>query len=294
MNPYLSLVLQGKNQWWRFALALAVIGLMWLIVGSVPVVAAAIYVAVDNDPSTYLSDTGQFAGVDPLLPFIAIMASFALFLAGIYLAMRYVHQRPLSTLITPASIRWGRLAQAFGLWFLLAAVLAVLEALLYPGRYVLTFDPVHFLTFLIPALLLTPIQTTTEELFFRGYLLQGASLYIKNTLGLCLTSGLVFMLVHLSNVEVISNIFLLPLFYFAFGAFMAYLTIKDNGLELALGIHAANNLFTGLFANYAQSSLGTPAIFTVSELDAVYNVISVLIAMAVLYLWFFWPERKPK
>jgi MFS superfamily sulfate permease-like transporter len=63
--------------------------------------------------------------------------------------------------------------------------------------------------------------------------------------------------------------------------------MKDNGMELALGLHAANNLFAGLFANYTITALPSPAMFTIQTLDAAYGLVSVVIGMLLFYLVFF-------
>jgi len=91
------------------------------------------------------------------------------------------------------------------------------------------------------------------------------------------------MLPHLANPEVSAGPVLLALFYFSFGAFLALITLKDNGLELALGAHAGNNLFTALLVNYEGGALTTPAIFTATELDPLFNLVTSLVAMAIFY-----------
>jgi len=55
------------------------------------------------------SSTGSLLpGVDTLAGFVALMLASVFFLGGIYLAMRFIHRRPLLTLITPArSLAWG-------------------------------------------------------------------------------------------------------------------------------------------------------------------------------------------
>lgn len=291
--PYLALAGEGRNEWWRYAIALFVIAFMWLVVGSMPLLALAVAVMIDDNPATTVdATTGQFAGIHPGLPFIAIMLSFLCFVVGVYLAVRFVHQRRFLSLVTPGAVRWGRLVEAFALWFMLSAATAMVEALLYPGRYQLTFQPLQFVIFLFFALVLIPVQTSAEEFFFRGYLLQSAGLLLRNPIILSVISGAVFMVPHLANPEMAVDILLLPVYYFLFGAFLAFVSLKDNGLELALAIHAANNLFAGLFANYAGSALATPAIFTANELDPVYTLVTTPIAMTVLYFWFFWPVRK--
>jgi len=294
-SPYLDLVHQGKNQPWRYVVALFLILFMWLIVGSVPYIIVVAFVTLDGDSATIFDSlSGGFTGVDPVIPFLGLMLSFPIFLGGVYLSVRFIHQRPFHTLLSTKSLNWSRIARAFCLWFLLAAVIAVFEAIAYPHVYRLTFDPLQFATFILFALVLIPLQSSTEEIFFRGYLLQGASVWVKNPIFLSLISGVVFMLPHLANPEVMLDFILLPIFYTALGAFLAFISIKDNSLDLALGVHAANNLFTALFVNYSGSALATPAIFTASEFNVAFNVIGAIVAMVVFYFWFFWPgQPKP-
>jgi membrane protease YdiL (CAAX protease family) len=83
-------------------------------------------------------------------------------------------------------------------------------------------------------------------------------------------------------------------FYFVFGVFAAWVTLKDNGLELALGMHAANNIYASIFANYSKGALQTQAFFTTNELDALYNLVATLVSMLVFYTIFFRPGKSAK
>jgi membrane protease YdiL (CAAX protease family) len=227
-----------------------------------------------------------------LLSFLLIMLTFIFFVLGTWLALRLVHRRKMRTLISAdGSIRWRRIAQGFAAWLILAALQGLVEAWLHPGRYVWTFNPGSFFLFLAPILLLIPIQTSAEEFFFRGYLLQGFGLKVRSIWLLSLLSGVLFALPHMANPEVSVNFWLLLIYYFLSGAFMAYITLKDQRLELALGMHAANNIFTAIFANYTISALATPALFTVQELDAVYSLAAYILSIIVFYLVFFRPGR---
>ena len=71
-----------------------------------------------------------------------------------------------------------------------------------PEEYVFNFKWRTFLPLLFLGTLLIPIQTSTEELLFRGYLLQGFGVLFKNRwLPLILTSVL-FVGLHYANPEV--------------------------------------------------------------------------------------------
>ncbi len=75
--------------------------------------------------------------------------------------------------------------------------------------------------------------------------------------------------------------------YFGIGVLLALVTLADDGLELALGAHAANNLYSALVANYTVSALPTESIFVVKEIDAVYADLSLLAIAVVFWLLVF-------
>ena len=289
---YLEIARTGRNDWWRYLLSLPGILGMWLIVGGILSLPFLLYLQFDNDPATNFSATG-FVGISDAAALIIIMVGFLPFIIATPLAVRFIHARPVRTLVTAAPrVRWGRLLAGAAVWFVLAASASAGEALLYPGRYVLTFQPRALLVYAVFALLLIPIQTTAEEFFFRGYLLQWMGLALKNKWLLAFINGVLFFLPHLPNPEMSSssNAVLMGLNYFVFGFFAALVTLQDNGMELALGLHAANNLMV-LFTNYETSALPSPSVFTVQTLDAAYGLLSTTLALAV-YCLIFLGRRK--
>ena len=291
MDSYLDLARQGKNDWWRFVLAVLTVFFFWQVLGAIPTVLLYLGASFGDDPAA-LAAPADGVGIDPLLAFTALMLASLFFLLGLYLALRFIHRRRLLTLVTPAaSISWPRLAQGFMLWSAICGLTALGEALLYPGRYVLTLDPPRFVPLVFLALALVPIQASTEELFFRGYLLQGFGLRLRNIWLLSLVSGVLFGVPHLLNPEAGANYLLMGLYYVSIGAGLAYVALRDGRLELALGLHAANNLFTALFANYTVTVMPTPALFTINTLDATYSLLALLPGLLVFVLVFFGPRQ---
>ena len=281
MQEYLNLALLGKNEWWRYVLAVLLILFMWQILGALPAAALIIWEIIRHGFPAGQSAT-VLPGMDTTAGFFAIMLASVFLMIGIFLAIRFLHHRPMRTLFTPyKAVAWRRLLQGFAVWFFLAALLSVVEAVLFPGRYVWSLDLKQFIPFAFLALILIPVQTSAEELFFRGYILQSIGLRTRNIWLLSAISGVLFGLPHLLNPEAAVNYALLGLYYFAFGFALAYLTLRDGQLELALGAHAANNLFTVLFANTTVTVLPSPSLFTITVLDAVYSVPAALIGMAI-------------
>ncbi len=291
MSDYLQVARTGKNDWWRYLISFPTIMIIWLIVGAIPAMLLMIYVLADGNPATGFSGT-SFTGVPVVVEFLAIVSSFVPLVVATLLAVRFIHARPVRTLVTgEPDIRWGKMVAAAGVWFVIAALVSLVEALLYPGRYILTFRAAVFLVYAPIALIFIPIQASAEEFFFRGYLLQWMGLRLKNKWVLAFLGGILFFLPHLANPEMATQSILMGLSYFAMGFFFTFITLQNHGLELALGVHTANNLFAALFANYTVTALPSPAFFTIQTLDPTYGLISVIVGMLVFYAIFFCPTH---
>jgi membrane protease YdiL (CAAX protease family) len=291
---FLDLAQQGENAWWRYLLSFFIILFGWLGLSIVLGVLLVLAVTYDNDPKTFIDlEVGQIVGVDPLIILlISLLGSVAL-VVSLFVTVRFVHQRPILSLITPQPhFDWKRFALGFGFFLLLVAVVSLVEAMLYPGRYQLTFNANEFLKFLPVLLIFLPFQSAAEELLFRGYLMQSIGLITRRSFIPAVISSLTFMLLHLANPEVSVNFILLPAYYFGVGLLLALVTLKDNRLELAIGAHVATNLYAGLLANYTNSVLSTPAIFTVAKLDATYTLVSFIVIGIIFYAGLFLRKRK--
>jgi membrane protease YdiL (CAAX protease family) len=244
----------------------------WQIIGAIPY---ALLILI-GDPK------------DQLAAFIALNVSFIFLIVGLVFSLRIYHRLPFTSLISPEhKIRFSLFWQAFFTWLVLSALTSLIDGLLRPGVYVLTLSWEAWLPFLAASVFLTPIQTAAEELLFRGYLLQQISRLTTKRWLLALISGMLFMLPHFFNPEMQSDFLLTALFYFSFGVFVALITLRAGRLEYAIGIHAANNLTTILLANYRGSALPSPAIFTATSLDSLYNLISFLAGGLICWMILF-------
>lgn len=249
-----------------------------------------------------LGSNGSVQIEDPLLSYGLTHLPFGFWGLGLWLAVRHLHRRPLATLVrSGGSLRWGRMGQGAGVWGLLIAGPLPLSLLLHPAALNVGVDWGLWIQLSGLAMVLTPIQIGVEELFFRGYLLQASGLLTCNPWILCGLNGILFMLAHLDNPEMAYGWGWLALYYTGFGIFAAYLTLKDQGLELALGMHAANNGFVILLVSYDNAVVETPALLKASGLDPVAVVLAFGIrALALAWLFFRipgpisgWDPSKP-
>jgi len=69
--------------------------------------------------------------------------------------------------------------------------------------------------------------------------------------------------------------------------FACLLTYIDGGLETAIGVHAANNLFAAIIVGYEHSALPTPTLFKIgfnSDGDVIMTIIGLSLVCLVMYL----------
>jgi membrane protease YdiL (CAAX protease family) len=277
-EQFLDLALLGKNAWWRYVLGVSTIGFFWVVLGFVPYM--------------FLIEAGL--ETTPMLEFVAVNLSIFMMLAGLVVAVKWIHGRPLMSLVaSDLRVDWRRMARGAGAWLVIGAVMAVAEHLLFPGRYYLSYNPERFYPFLLAVLLLTPLQATAEELVFRGYLMQGLGLLTRRPLAVAVASSVIFTLPHLMNPEVEQyGTAIMAANYFAIGMLLATATLRDGRLELAIGLHAVNNVFLALLANYEGSALATESVFTAAELDPVFSLGALLLGAFAFHAWIF--RRRPE
>ena len=176
---------RGKNTWLRYLLGIVFVLFMWFVVGGWASLSVGSLLGVSvGQIATESSSAGPIAG------YLVISASFVPFLVGTLLAVALVHRRNPLTLVTGrSSVDWGRVGTGPGVWFALAVLAGLVGFLVYPSSCSFGASLAAFVPFALLALVLTPLQATAEELFFRGYLVQGAGLISSNFLFLALASG---------------------------------------------------------------------------------------------------------
>ena len=80
--------------------------------------------------------------------------------------------------------------------------------------------------------------------------------------------------------------------YILTGLILGFISVLDDGIELAIGIHAANNICSCLFVTFDASALQTPAIFYVQNVTIGIEDTIELLLFGLLIIIFF--ARKYK
>ncbi len=107
-----------------------------------------------------------------LLPFTL---SFVIFLV----AIKWIHKRPVLSVFTGRDqLDWMRICTSFFIVFFFLTIISALQVY-FSDDIIWSFEWNTFFPLLLIACLMIPIQTTIEELLFRGYLLQGIKTKIR-------------------------------------------------------------------------------------------------------------------
>ena len=251
---------------WRWILGTVIILFSWLVGGTLLGIILLPFTGVD---AQILFEGGDVLAAMPAWGFLffALITFVPLFL-GTLVAYRFVLGVKLRYLFsTITTFRWWRVALGFWVWLLLVGSPVVLGIMGNPEAY--RFDPQWetFLPFLLVGLLLLPMQTTAEELFFRGWIIQWAAGGWSNIWWLSSLSGVLFAVPHLLNPEAIGDVLGAFFGYFSVGFALAWVTVRDRSLEIAIGAHMSNNLFAALVVGYEGGALPAEALFVTEPIE---------------------------
>ncbi|WP_191859432.1 CPBP family intramembrane glutamic endopeptidase [Hanstruepera ponticola] len=259
---YISQAYKVLHEWWRYAVGLLVI-IFAVIIGQIPFTIAVLAKAVSNDESIIgMDEMAMMSILEPNLNLFLMLLSFAVGLIGLFLAVKYLHKQSITSVTTSRpKIDWSRIWFAFIAWGIISSGFIFLDYYMSPDDYVYNFKLVPFIILCIIAIILIPFQTSFEEYLFRGYLMQGIGVITKYKWIPLISTSLVFGLLHIANPEIEKLGYVLMVYYIGTGLFLGIITLMDEGMELALGFHAANNLFTALLVTADWTALQTHSIF---------------------------------
>ena len=212
---------------------------------------------------------------------------------GLFLSIKFIHKRPFRTLMTGAAkFRWK-------LTFIGAGVLIVCMAIVYPLAMLIApqqfeyqgIDRELILLIILVAIFAIPIQTTVEELFFRGFLLQWFAKFLKSPILLGAVITIIFALMHFWNPEMAMG----PLFvaggYIVMSIAYTASTLILKGTEFAIGVHAANNMMLMIFFLFSENALLAPmSIWTIHYSTLVFFI--TIYGMNLLWLGFVLVFKK--
>lgn len=274
---YIRQALKGKNDWWR----------VLIVAGPILLLFSFNFIMFLFLTPEQMAELIKSANIfeDKNLNLIANLLPFVFLLGFLFLFFYLFHQRSLVSLTTSRNkIDFKRIFLSIFIVIIIQVVYFSISYLNDSSDILWNFDLSKFAILVVICLIMLPIQIGFEEYFFRGYLMQQIGIKTKSLWIPLIVTSVLFGLVHSANPEVSELGFKMMIFYIGTGLFMGIMTLLDDGLELALGFHFANNFVAATLITSEFSALQTDAIFTFSgEANTASMFNETLITMLITY-----------
>lgn len=292
--------INAENNFWKYIVG-SILIVIASTIGQVPLLLVVMYEAFTKDSKIPDNQNDMLKYLDSNLTLFLILISFVFAIVAVFAVNRYLHkQKMISIVSSRTKVDWKRVFLSFSIWTLITVVSTALLYFGNPQNFEVNFKPVPFLILAIIAIPLVPIQTSCEELVFRGYLMHGFANLSGNRWFPLLMTSFIFGVMHIFNPEVEKMGPIILVYYVGTGLFLGIMTLMDEGLELALGFHAANNLIGALLVTTDWTVFQTNSILKdLSEPNAGFDVILPVVVIYPLLLVFFgrryrWYDWKHK
>ncbi len=257
----------GKNSLWRYVVMFAAVLLVSNTIGAIPLL-VAMFIRSASDPdvinrlSTNPNDLGAL-GLGQDFGFFAMLFPFFIGLLAFVLLIRPLNGRDMKSVINGAGrFRWNRFLISALVYGILSAAYFFIYLKADPSNFRLNNTSSTLIPLILISLLCIPFQAAFEEVVFRGYMMQGFAVLARNRWMPLIMTSLLFGLMHSFNPEVEEFGFLTMMpQYVLFGLIFGIITILDDGIEAAIGAHAANNAFLCIMVTNRASALQTSAVY---------------------------------
>ena len=301
---YIEQAFKFKHEVWRYLLGTLVVFILgWQFIGVIPLGIVSWLKASNAEEFVIASETA-FSSLFSLKSNLYLFLMLLTFLGGfvtLLAVIKFLHHQSFLQLTTSRKkIDWKRFFFGFGIIAFLSIASTALDFYNNPDNYLIQFEWKSFSIMFLIAIVFIPLQTSFEEYFFRGYLMQGIGIAARNKWIPLLLTSIVFGSLHFFNPEVdkIGNIAMI--YYIGTGLFLGIITLMDEGMELSLGFHAGTNLTIALLVTSDWTVFQTNSILLdlsdpskgIEVVLPVFIVYPVLLAvMAWKYKWTDWQGK---
>lgn len=226
-----------KPQLWRL-----IAGLACAVVFYVVFLYAVLILASENGIQLIAALVGQGTPLETLL----LLFTFVGMGGGVILAAHLFQGRGLMSLLGPdLRMLWRHFVIAATVIF--AFSVAIQVAMLFVQTPVPNLPFSVWIVWVLPALALILVQTSAEELVFRGYLQQQLAARFSSRWVWWVLPSVLFGLAHYEPSSFGSNAWLVVADTTLFGLIAADITARTGNLGGAIGLHFVNNMLAFLF-----------------------------------------------
>lgn len=273
----------GNNHFGLYIVVIIVVFFVQNIVSIVTLVAAELFTS-GNIEGLFLNMKGAMAVMNKNILLSALLIPFAISLGVMLILIRLLHKRTFTEVVNGRKkARWKRVWVGFAIWFILMGIYTIVSLIIRPDDLTLQFNIDRFIPLLIISIILIPLQTTFEEVMVRGYFAQGVGTLTRNRWLALILPALFFSLLHIANPEIEEyGMGIMLATYFTMALILGLTSILDDGIELAMGMHAANNLFICLFTSQQGAAFETYAVFEIAKSNPYVALVELIVMGAII------------
>jgi membrane protease YdiL (CAAX protease family) len=295
---HLEYAFKGNNSLWRYAVLIFAVFIAANSVGAIPlIIGFAVRSVSDPDAVSRLaSNTNDLSqlGFDPNITLVMLLFPSIAGLAAYILLIKPLNNRTLTGTINGNSfVRWRRIFVSALIWVIFSAVYLFAYKGIDPSNFKINNISVTLIYLIIISLLLIPFQASLEEVIFRGYLMQGFAVLFRNRWLPVIITSVLFGVLHAWNPEIEEyGFFTMMPQYVMFGLLFGVITVIDDGAEIAIGAHTANNIFLSIMVTNSSSVFQTPAVFEQVNIEPwvefgalAVTAVVFFIVMKLIYKW---------
>ena len=280
-SPYLEIAKQGKNIWWHYPM---------VIILTIMFTTLAILVLTGISLSELQSITSKYPTQTKTV--VTIMIPGLIAMGGFFGALfQHFHQRNIFTVINlEGFIRWKYILFSCVLWFILQPPMFIVSFLLDSSRYSVTLDFQQWFSITPFAISIALFLSSCLFSIFIGYIFQASSLLIPKPQYLIPLLGLILGYSRTNtNFFSWSQSFALA---FLLYSFLLLIILKDNGIELIIGIVFVNRIISDLIINNSDNMFDIAHIISIS---APYDwTINLIFPLLNYFIFYFICDKKFK
>ncbi|MBE1285130.1 MAG: CPBP family intramembrane metalloprotease [Rhodobacteraceae bacterium] len=191
---------------------------------------------------------------------LVLLFSFAFVTIGVHLAARILQGRGLPDIVGPASQTVRQFIRVLFFLVILTIALMVLPPYSFGEPLEINMPLSRWVMLLPVSLAALLVQTSAEEVLFRGYIQQALAVRFRSRWVFLLVPSALFALGHYQPAMAEENAGLIALWAGVFGVLMADLTARAGTLGPAIAMHFFNNL-TAVVIVASPSSLNGLALY---------------------------------
>ncbi len=220
---------------------------------------------------------------------ISIYLTFLLLWLGIFVVTKYLYKISFKAFLLEGKKPSLRMFLLYFSFYLLALILyLIVDLLIHPQAFKLSFNPLPWFGTLIVMVPLILLQSSAEEILFRGYIYRMFRPLKGGAFWSILCTSILFTLIHGFNAEIRGNGIWGPTYYLIMALFLGFVAYQTNGLIAPIAIHFAVNIFNTSLWSYKSSSLadmGLQSILYRYNLDMRFTSIGIfgIIALYVIF-----------